>query len=156
MSSFKSTSKFNILSIIGIFNGIILILLSTLLLSIREYLLFISFFTPGFILLYLLLFVFPSEVVVDDEVVLFKSILRSVIIPYSNIKELKLHYTTRTLIMSGGDREKAVMFYSIKLKGKPLNLMMFGGGISNYRDLYKYLAEKSGAPIRSGRELWRT
>ena len=44
--------------------------------------------------------------------------------------------------MSGGDLEKAVVFYQVRLKERPLCLLMFGGGIKNYRELYKQLIDR--------------
>ena len=73
---------------------------------------------------------------------MFKTRLWRSYIKYHEIKEIKPHYTTRTPTMSGGDKEKAVIYYSIRLKNRPMTLLLFGSGISNYRELYKYLKNK--------------
>jgi hypothetical protein len=100
-------------------------------------------FFPGAILFYLLLLVFPDEVTLDEESVLFRTRLRRVFFDYQDIKEIKSHVTTRTLVMSGGDKEKAVLFYQIRLRDKPLRLLMFGSGIQNFRELYSHLLERA-------------
>jgi len=139
---YKSTNKYKFLSLIGVIHGVLLVVFSIMLLFLREYSIVIILFIPGVILLYLLLYVFPDEVVVEENTLLFRTKLRRVVIPYSDIKELRPQYTTRTLTMSGGDKDKATVFYSIKRKGKPLSLLMFGGGIHNYRQLSTHIEEK--------------
>ena len=99
-------------------------------------------FLPGIFLLYLLFFVLPGEIRVDEEWIEFKAKLRKVNLKYSEIREVKTHYTTRTLTLTGGDKEKAAVYYSIKIKDRPMNLLLFGSGIYKYRELYEHLKHK--------------
>jgi hypothetical protein len=98
---------------------------------------------PGTILLFFLSYVFPKEILVNDEGIEFITKVRKVDLHYSDIMEIKPHYTTRTLTLSGGDKDEAAVYYSIKVKNKPLKLLLFGSGISQYRDLFERLKRKT-------------
>jgi hypothetical protein len=138
---YKSTVRYQILSVVGILNASIIIAISLISLNAEIYTVFIALFLPGVILIYLLLLVFPDEVIFDEESVMFRTRLRRVFFDFQDIKEIKPHITTRTFVMSGGDKDKAVVFYQIRLKSKPWRLLMFGSGIKKFRELNAQLAD---------------
>ena len=45
--------------------------------------------------------------------------------------------------MAFGNEEEADMYCIIRLKNKPLNLLMFGHGICDYKELYSKMAKKT-------------
>ncbi len=152
MVTYRSTSKYKFLSMIGILTGIMFSLLGLLSVIMGEF--FGVFFPllPGILLLYLLLYVFPDKISVDENKLEFFARLRRVKIEYSNIVDVKPHYTTRTLILTGENKEEAAVYYSINIKGKALSLLLFGSGIYNYRELYRYLLKKIGNGSRGSSE----
>jgi hypothetical protein len=139
---YKSTTRYQILSIVGLFNASLLLLFSIISYFAGLYTAFAILFFSGAILSYLLLLVFPDEVTLDEESVLFRTRLRRDVFNFQDINEIKPHVTNRTLVMSGGDKDKAVLFFQIRLKGKPWSLLMFGSGIQNFRELYAHLLER--------------
>jgi len=100
-------------------------------------------FLPGSFLLYLLFYVLPIKIIVDEEGIEFITLLRKIEIQYSEIEDIKPQYTTRTLTLTDGDKEAAAVYYSIKRINKPMSLLLFGKGIYKHRELYKYLKRKS-------------
>ena len=142
MRTYKCTLKYMLFSMCGIISASLMVLIGSVSGFDRLYTEFIIVFLPGVLLLYLLFLVFPEEIQVDEDGIMFRTKLRRIYIKYHGIKEIKPHYTTRTLTMSGGDKEKAVIYYSIRIKNKPMTLLLFGSGILNYRELYEHLKNK--------------
>ncbi|MEJ2428207.1 MAG: hypothetical protein P8075_04705 [Deltaproteobacteria bacterium] len=101
-----------------------------------------SFFTSSAMLLiaivltYLLLFVFAKEISLWETGIRYTTLIKSIDIDFSQIKDVKRFYTTRSLTLAGGDKEKAAMFCRIRLKDKPSRLLLFGSAINNYKELY--------------------
>lgn len=144
MNSFKSTSRYKVLSSLGAIMSCFLIFFGSISLFVGHYFSFLYMFLPGVVILYLLFVAFPKEIIVDDEKLIFKSRLRESVIKLTDISEVKPHYTTRTLTLSGGNLERAAIYYSIKVKNKPMNLFLFGSGLDNFKDLYMLLNKKIG------------
>lgn len=142
MITYKSTFQYKILSLFGIITACFLVLFGLLSALTGSYFSFLFMLLPGIILLYLLLFAFPGEILVDEEWIEFKAKLRKINLKYSEIREVKPHFTTRTLTLTGGDKDKAAVYYSIKIKDRPMSLLLFGSGICEYRELYEHLKNR--------------
>lgn len=144
MATYKSTTKYRLLSYVGILTGCMLSLSGLFSFFTGTYISLLLMLFPGITLLYLLFYVFPDRIVVHEEGFEFIAKLRNVKMDYSEIKCIKPHYTTRTLTLTGGGKEEAAVYYSIKRVNKPMCLLMFGSGIHKYRELYDFIKTKVG------------
>lgn len=154
MVTYKSTSKYKLLSMFGILTGILFSFLGLLSVLMGEFVGVFFPLLPGILLLYLLLYVFPDKISVDEKKLEYFAKLRRVKIEYSNIVDVKPHYTTRTLTLTGGNKEEAAVYYSINRKDKALSLLLFGSGIYKYRELYSYLQKKiEKGGVKGGSDL---
>ncbi len=142
MLIYLCTLKYRLLSMYGIISACLMVLIGSISGFYRLYTEFIILFLPGVLLLYLPFLVFPEEIQVDEDGVMFRTKLRRIYIKYYEIKEIKPQYTTRTLTMTGGDKEKAAVYYSIRIKNRPMTLLLFGSGILSYRKFYEHLKNK--------------
>lgn len=142
MTLYKATYRYKLLSLCGIIIGCASVFLGLLSLILDSFFNVLVMVLPGIFLLYLLLLVFPTEILTNDKCVEFRTKLRKVNLKYSEIKEVKPYYTTRSLTLEGGDKDKAAVYYSIKIKNKPLTLLLFGTGIYKYRELCEHLNSK--------------
>jgi hypothetical protein len=100
-------------------------------------------------ILHYLLFVLAREITIQEDGIIYKTIIRRKNIKFSEIKEIKSIYTMRSLVLAGGDRQKARMICSIILRDKPFNMLYFGSTIENYKEAYKdiqYSWKKEGLP----------
>ncbi len=136
MSTYRSNYKYKLLFFFGSIISLSLLIFGGFSAVTGFY--FVSTLTllPGAIILYFLLFVFAREISIGETGITYKTIIRTIDIDFSQIKDVKTFYTTRSLTLVGGDKQKADMFCSIKLKGKPYCVLVFGNAIDNYKELY--------------------
>ena len=95
------------------------------------------------IILNLLLFLFPKEISLLEDRIIYKTIAVTKSIPFSDIKDIKQIHTTRSVIMAGGDKNKGTVLFAILLN-KPYKFILFGGSISEYQSLYTELKKIMG------------
>lgn len=143
MTVYPSTIQNKLLSAIGTVIGILLVSFGLLSVLSGSLLGFILTLLPGTLLLYMLLYVSPWQIRVDEEGIEIRTILRRANFKYAEIREVNRHYSTPTFnLISGGG--KGIYYYSVKIKERPMSLFMFGGGIQGSDELYEYLDGMTG------------
>jgi hypothetical protein len=136
---YKANYNYKLAFFFGILLSLISFIIGSLLLIIGYKSAFLIIFIPSIIFLTVFLFIVPKSIVVEKEGIIFKTAIRNKNIEYSEIKEIKKYYSTKSLFWFSGDKEKADIICIMRLKNNPLNLLYFGDAISNYKELYKKL-----------------
>ena len=146
MTAYPSTIQNKLLSAIGTVIGILLVSFGLLSVLSGSLLGFILTLLPGALLLYMLLYVSPWQIRVDEEGIEIRTILRRANFKYGEIRDVNRHHSTPTFnLISGG---KGIYYYSVKIKERPMSLFMFGGGIQGSDELYEYLVRMTGGGAR--------
>jgi hypothetical protein len=146
MTAYPSTIQNKLLSAIGTVIGILLVSFGLLSVLSGSLLGFILTLLPGTLLLYMLLYVSPWEIRVDEEGIEIRTILRRTHFKYAEIRDVSRHHSTPTFnLISGG---KGIYYYSVKIKKRPMSLFMFGSGIQGSDELYEYLDGITGGGFR--------
>ncbi len=136
MDTYDITLKCKFLLFFGVLVALGLLLISGAGLFSSNYFIFMLHLIPAVILLHLVLFVFPTEISIQEEGMIYKTPVRTMAISWSRILDIKPVYTTRSLKLAGGDKDKADMFCIIRIKGRPFRFLAISNGVRNYKDLY--------------------
>ena len=143
MTTYQSTLQYKVLSAIGAVTGVLLVSIGLLSVLSGSLLGLILTLLPGVLLLYMLLYVSPWEIKVDEGGVEIRTVLRRARFNYPEIREVNRHYSTTTFNLISGSG-KGMYYYSVRIKDRPMGLIMFGGGIRGSDELYEFLMGRTG------------
>jgi len=143
MTTYQSTLQYKVLSAIGAVTGVLLVSIGLLSVLSGSLLGLILTLLPGVLLLYMLLYVSPWEIKVDEGGVEIRTVLRRARFNYPEIREVNRHYSTTTFNLISGSG-KGMYYYSVRIKDRPMGLIMFGGGIRGSDELYEFLNGRTG------------
>ncbi len=134
---YKATWKYSVIFLFSLVLCVMFLFSSVLSILAGFHLFSLLMILVSFVILYHLLFVLAREITVKETEIIYKTIIRRKNIKFSEIREIKSIYTMRSLVLAGGDRQKARMACAIILKDKPFNVLLFGSAIRNYKELHK-------------------
>ncbi|MDY7036819.1 MAG: hypothetical protein SV375_11745 [Thermodesulfobacteriota bacterium] len=97
---------------------------------------------PAIIIFYFALYVIAKEVTVNEKTLIFKTQMSTLNLDYADIKDIKIFFSSKSLVWHSGDKEKASVLCAIILKKNPLRFFLFGYQINNYKELYSLIREK--------------
>ena len=97
---------------------------------------------PVIIVLYFLLYVIAEEVTVKENILIFKTKISTLDINYDDIKDVKVFFSTKSLLWHSGNKGKSIMLCAITLKQRPLRFLLFGDEINDYKKLYSLIDNK--------------
>ncbi len=118
------------------------------------YLLSFIFSIIGILGVYILLFLFPTEISVKKTGIMYKTVIRNSEVSFSDIRSIKKFYTTRpAFALSDIEKQKASMICMIILKDNPMNILMFGKTICKYKELYsRIMSSVEDIKVRQSRD----
>lgn len=136
MRTYKSNYKYKLTVLIGIMSSVFCAGLGGIFILSGSSDSRLLIFLPAVAIFYFIMFAVPREISIGENGITFRTMAGTRYADFSQIRDIRSYYSSKSLQGYGGDREKAHMLCIIILKEKPLAPLFFGDGICDYKKLH--------------------